>query len=91
MPSHEAIRRVTITNPTGLHARPALAIVNTVRKHQSKVEIRRNSEVVDGGEILQLLTLGAPQGTELELAAKGPDAEAVLEALVDLFARGFDM
>jgi len=41
--------------------------------------------------VLQLLTLGAPQGTELVLMAKGPDAEEVLTALESLFADGFGM
>lgn len=86
-----ATRTVTVSNPTGLHARPSVAIATTVRKYKSKVQIRRGNEVVDAGEVLQLLTLGAPQGTTLILTAKGPDAEEVLDAIVVLFADGFGL
>jgi len=86
-----ATRTVTVSNPTGLHARPSVAIATTVRKYKSKVQIRRDSQVVNAGEVLQLLTLGASQGTKLTLTAKGPDAEEVLDALVVLFAGGFGL
>lgn len=91
MGKKSATRRVTITNPTGLHARPSLAIVNTVKQHRSKVTVRKDDQVVNAGDILQLLTLGATQGTELVLSAKGPDAEQVLAALAELFAQGFGL
>jgi phosphocarrier protein HPr len=84
-------RTVTVSNPTGLHARPSVAIASTVKKFQAKVEIRRGNQVVSASDVLQLLTLGAPQGTELTLMAKGPDAEQVLDALEGLFADGFGM
>ena len=84
-------RTLTVSNPTGLHARPSVAIASTVRKYRSKVHIRRDNQVVDAGEVLQLLTLGASQGTRLTLTAKGPDAEEVLDALETLFADGFGL
>ena len=84
-------RTVLVSNPTGLHARPSVAIASTVKKFQAKVEIRRGNQVVNAGDVLQLLTLGAPQGTELVLMAKGPDAEQVLDAIEGLFADGFGM
>jgi phosphotransferase system HPr (HPr) family protein len=86
-----ATRTVVVSNPTGLHARPSVAIASTVKKYQAKVEIRRGNQAVNAGDVLQLLTLGAPQGTELVLVAKGPDAEEVLNALEGLFADGFGM
>ena len=36
------------------------------------------------------MTLAAEQGTELVLQARGQDAEAALDALAELFGRGFD-
>jgi phosphotransferase system HPr (HPr) family protein len=86
-----ATRTVVVSNPTGLHARPSVAIAATVKKYQATVEIRRGNQTVNAGDVLQLLTLGAPQGTELVLMAKGPDAEEVLTALESLFADGFGM
>ncbi len=91
MVNHTATRKVTILNPAGLHARPSLAVAQTVRGSQSKVEIRSPSQTVNAADILQLLSLGATQGTELELSATGPDAEQVLDVLAQKFADRFDL
>ena len=91
MVKRSATRKLVVANPAGLHARPCLAVVNTVRKYRSRVELRKDDQVVDAGEILQLMTLGAPRGTELVATAKGPDAVEVLAALADLFSRNFGL
>jgi phosphocarrier protein HPr len=89
--SQSATRKVTVLNQAGLHARPSLAVVQTVRGSKSKVEVRTPRQAVDAGDILQLLGLGAVQGTELVLSATGPDAESVLDKLVQLFAGHFGL
>jgi phosphotransferase system HPr-like phosphotransfer protein len=45
---------------------------------------------VSGRSILDLTTLAAACGSRLELEADGPDAEAAVDALVDLVRRGLD-
>jgi phosphotransferase system HPr (HPr) family protein len=82
---------IEVTNSTGLHARPCLAIVNTVRRFQSEVSIRKDSETVDASEILQLMSLGAAQGTKLVVTATGRDAQKVMVALTNLFADHFGL
>jgi phosphocarrier protein len=91
MADSSATRTVTILNKAGLHARPSLAIAQAVRRSQSKVEVSARRQTVNAGDILQLLSLGAAQGTELTLSAIGPDAEEVLNQLVDLFTSRFGM
>jgi phosphotransferase system HPr (HPr) family protein len=87
--TNSATRKVTVLNPAGLHARPSLAVVQTVRGSKSKVEVRTPRQSVDASDILQLLGLGAAQGTELTLSAAGPDADEVLNRLADQFANCF--
>jgi phosphocarrier protein HPr len=89
MSRRSATRMVVVTHSPGLHARPCLAIVNTVRRFQSQVKIHNGNEVADAAEILELMSLGVPQGTEVTLRAKGPDAVEALNALVRLFADNF--
>jgi len=91
MSDRSATRKVTVLNPAGLHARPSLAVVQAVQRGRSKVEVLTERQRVDAGDILQLLGLGAAQGTELVLKAAGPDAEAVLDELVDLFTNRFGL
>ena len=86
-----ATRRLVVAHSHGLHARPSLAIAKTVRRFQSKVRIRAGRREADASDILQLLSLGVPQGTEITLAAEGPDAEETLDALAKLFDDDFGM
>ncbi len=78
-----------VTHPHGMCARASLAIVNMVRRFQSKVQIRKGDQEADASEVLPILSLGVPQGAEITLSAQGLDAEEVLDALVRLFADDF--
>ena len=82
-------RTVVVTNPQGLHARPADMFVKLASQYQSKIEVIKDGERVDGKSILAILTLAAVEGTQLEIEATGPDAEAALDALAELVQRNF--
>ena len=91
MSAETSTRTVTVTNRHGLHARPSVIIVKTVRMYDAQVTIRRGNQVVDAASILDLLSLGATQGTELILSATGRQAEEVIEALARLFDAEFEV
>lgn len=80
---------VTVVNPQGLHARPVNLFVQLASQFESKIDVVRGDERVDGKSILSVLTLAAAQGTELSIEATGQDADAALDALADLVAKGF--
>ena len=80
-----AVRRVIVSNPQGLHARPAHALAQLANRFQASIQIVKDGEPVDGKSILSILTLAAAQGTELVIRATGPDADAAVDALVALF------
>jgi phosphotransferase system HPr (HPr) family protein len=82
--------QVIISNPQGLHARPADLFVKLANKFEAKIEVIKGGERVDGKSILGILTLVAEQGTQLSIEAKGPDAPRALRALVQLVQNGFD-
>ncbi len=84
-----ASRAVTVVNPQGLHARPVNLFVQLASQFESKIDVVRGDERVDGKSILSVLTLAAAQGTELSIEATGQDADAALDALADLVAKGF--
>ncbi len=83
-------RIVTVTNPQGLHLRPADMFARLAMQFESTIEIVREGDRFDGKSILSLMTLAAEQGTQLLLEASGPDADEALDALAELFGRGFD-
>ena len=80
----------TIVNERGLHARAAAKFVKLVEGFDAAVTVERGGMSVGGQSIMGLMMFGAGPGTELQLSATGPQAEAVMAALADLIARGFD-
>ncbi|TWT82391.1 Phosphocarrier protein HPr [Planctomycetes bacterium CA13] len=80
---------VIVRNPQGLHARPADLLVRLANQYESTIKIGKGAEHVDCKSILSLLTLGAAAGTELSVSAYGADAEAAIQAIVELFEAGF--
>lgn len=89
-----ASRTVRVVNPAGLHARPCHSIVSTALTYECSLRIRRSLPSsapgdVNGKSILELMTLEARQGSELELSADGEGDHQLLADLVALFERGF--
>lgn len=79
------IKEITITNSSGLHARPASLWVQMAGRYQSSIKIKVNNFEVDGKSILGILSLGLTSGSKFELLVDGDDeqeAAASLEALV---------
>ena len=85
----EIRRTIKIVNDQGLHARPCHAIVSAAQRFRSELSFRSGDREVNGKSIIDLMTLGAGFGTELEACAKGADAEELMEAVSTLFAAGF--
>lgn len=81
---------MTIQNRLGLHARPAMALVDVVNRYKARVTIRKDEQVVDAKSIMQVMMLAATQGTELELEATGPDAPELIDEVSELVSRKFD-
>lgn len=71
----------TITNPTGLHARPAALFVEAAKQHQSTITVANGQKKGNAKSITGLLLLGISQGTTITVEADGPDEEAAVAAL----------
>ena len=74
-------RSVKVINDSGLHARPCHAVVRLAMEYEASLRVRFAGLDVNGKSILELMTLNAACGSELELEARGRDAEALLERL----------
>ncbi|KAA0580328.1 HPr family phosphocarrier protein [Azospirillum sp. B21] len=90
-PADGEIRRTaTITNQRGLHARASAKFVKLVATFDAEISVRRGESVVSGESIMGLMMLAAGPGTTVELRATGTDADAAMDALLDLINRKFD-
>jgi phosphotransferase system HPr (HPr) family protein len=88
--STSPIRRVVvILNPLGLHLRPAGMFVEKAKQFECEIKVVREGYAVDAKSIIDLVTLGASQGTQLSIEAMGPDAGEAVEVLSQLVASGF--
>ena len=82
-------REVTILNRQGMHARPAMQLVETSSRFDSDVRIRKGDQQVNAKSIMEVMTLEAVMGTVLMLEAEGDDAEDALEAVARLVSDKF--
>ncbi|NLW60440.1 MAG: HPr family phosphocarrier protein [Firmicutes bacterium] len=71
----------TIKTKTGLHARPAALLVNTVAQYKSEVKIAKNGQEANLKSLLDLLSLGAEQGDRITITVDGTDEDEVIAAL----------
>lgn len=85
----EITKQVKIPNSLGLHARPAMQLVDVANRFEADLQIAKGSQQVDAKSIMQVMTLAATQGTKLTLSAIGPDATEALDAMAGLIAEGF--
>jgi len=82
-------RDLLIVNRKGLHARATAKLVQCVEKFDAEVFITRCGETVGGLSIMGILTLGAGLGSTINVAARGAQAEAALDAVTALVADRF--
>jgi phosphocarrier protein HPr len=72
---------LVVTDPTGLHARPAARFVQAASRFASRVVIRENGREADAKSLVALLGLTIRPATRITLAADGPDADEAIAAL----------
>ena len=82
--------RLEIVNRLGLHARAAALLVQTVAPLDADITVTKDDQTVNGKSILGLMMLAAGQGSSIEVAAQGPDAEAALDAIEALIEAKFN-
>ena len=85
----EMVRRLKIRNSLGLHARAAAKIVELADRYESNLFLKKDGHQVEGSNILSILTLACPKGTEMEVRIIGEDSEQFMMALDALFQGKF--
>lgn len=82
-------RTVEIVNVLGFHARPAAEFVRLAGSFGCSVWLAKDGLEVNAKSIMGVLMLAAEKGTKLIVRAEGSDAEAAVDALACLVAKGF--
>ncbi|WP_179107334.1 phosphocarrier protein HPr [Sediminibacillus massiliensis] len=74
---------MTITDDTGVHARPATVLVNKAGNFESDVKVEYNGKSVNLKSIMGVMSLGIPKDAEIKITAEGSDEEEALKTIVD--------
>jgi len=83
------VRKLSICNKKGLHARASAKFVQTVEKFDADVRVMRCGETVGGTSIMGLMMLAAAPGTSITIEATGREAADVIDALAALISSRF--
>lgn len=81
-------KAVKITNPTGLHIRPAGLLCKEAVKYESEIIFKFKNTKANAKSMLSVLGACVKCGNEIEFECTGPDEEEALEAIVSLVESG---
>jgi phosphocarrier protein len=83
-------RTLQITNQKGLHARASRKLAELALSYEStRISVRREDDEADARSLMDLMMLGAAKGDEVEIEARGPQAEEAMAAVEALIAAKF--
>ncbi len=74
-----------VTDPIGIHARPAGLLVKEAKKFQSVITIKKESKEVNCLKLMGLMSLGVKQGETVTVKAEGADEDAAIAAFEEFF------
>lgn len=78
-----------ITDPVGIHARPAGLLVKEAKNFSSKIVINANGKSADATKLMAIMGLGVKTGTEVTVEISGDDENNALVKLEEFFKTNF--
>ena len=82
-------RDITITNASGLHARPATFFIQKANTYKASLWIEKDERKVNAKSLLGVLSLGIAKDMTVTPIADGQDENAAIAGLVELVNSGF--
>lgn len=81
-------QKVTVTNPTGIHARPAATLAKTASPFKSDIVILVGEKKLQAKSVLNLMSAAIKCGTEITIECNGEDEEEALKTVVAAIESG---
>ncbi len=83
-------RTLRIVNARGLHARASRKLAELALAYDdTRIVVRREDEEADARSLMDLMMLGAGVGSDVEVEARGPQAQDALDKIEALVAAKF--
>lgn len=73
--------KYVITDPEGIHARPAGLLVKAAKDFAADIKIAKDEKVMSCKAIFGVMGLGAKKGDEVTLTFEGADEDEACEAI----------
>ncbi len=75
----------TITDPVGIHARPAGLLVKKIKEFASAVTVEKGDKSVNALKLMALMGMGIKQGDTVKVTIDGADEDAAAAAIEEFF------
>ena len=72
-----------VNNKYGLHARPALKLVERIKKYKSEVTIEKEGRKANAKSVLAIVSLGISKGSTIKVHVNGEDEELTAKEIED--------
>lgn len=82
-------QKVVVTEPSGLHLRPAGQLCELCLKYESKIQIKKGYQTANAKSVLGVLAARISQGDEIEIVCEGSDEQEALDQIVKVFEAEF--
>lgn len=79
----------TITEPHGIHARPAGLLVKEAKKYSSRCVLYLADKKAELTKLMRLMALGIKKGMTVTVEVQGEDEEEAAAALEQFFKENF--
>ncbi len=83
------IKKATIMNQVGLHARPATFLIQKANEFRSSIWIEKDDRRVNAKSLLGVLSLGVAKGATISIIADGADEVQAVDTLCQLIDSDF--
>ena len=75
----------TITDPVGIHARPAGILVKKIKEFTSTVMVIKGEKSVNALKLMALMGMGIKQGDTVKVTIEGADEDTAAAAIEEFF------
>ena len=75
----------TITDPEGIHARPAGILVKEAKSYDSVIKVTKDGKSAEAKKLMALMGLGVKKGDTVTVSVEGGDEDAVAAKMEEFF------
>jgi phosphocarrier protein len=75
----------TVTDPVGIHARPAGLLVKEAKQYGAAITITKDGKSADAKKLMMLMGLGVKKDDTVTVSAEGEDEDAVAAKIEEFF------